>query len=150
MSRLNYFVNIGRPVAGDYVTTVRAASRGESASQSFRVAVTTSTMWGIVGIALIGGALLALIRSSRPQRARRCTPGTWIWCVESVSLGKVALSTSKTFWPARANSIANGEPPQRAPTTIASYMAPILRPERDRTVIDSVTNAGQIAVVVAS
>jgi uncharacterized repeat protein (TIGR01451 family) len=50
-----------KSVAGDYVTTVRAAARGESASQSFRVAVTTSTLWGIVGIALIGGALLVMI-----------------------------------------------------------------------------------------
>ena len=50
-----------KAVAGDYVTTVRAAARGESASQSFRVAVTTSTNWGIVGIALIGGALLVMI-----------------------------------------------------------------------------------------
>ena len=50
-----------KAVAGDYVTTVRAAARGESASQSFRVAVTTSTIWGIVGIALIGGALLVMI-----------------------------------------------------------------------------------------
>jgi uncharacterized membrane protein len=52
-----------KAVAGDYVTTVRAAARGESASQSFRVAVTTSTLWGIVGIALIGGALLVMIGS---------------------------------------------------------------------------------------
>src|SRR5215468_9492405 len=50
-----------KAVAGDYVTTVRAAARGESASQSFRVAVTASTLWGIVGIALIGGALLVMI-----------------------------------------------------------------------------------------
>jgi len=50
-----------KAVAGDYVTTVRAAARGESASQTFRVAVTTSTIWGIVGIALIGGALLVMI-----------------------------------------------------------------------------------------
>jgi uncharacterized membrane protein len=52
-----------KAVAGDYVTTVRASARGESASQSFRVAVTTSTMWGIVGLALIGGALLVMIGS---------------------------------------------------------------------------------------
>ena len=52
-----------KAVAGDYVTTVRANARGESASQTFRVAVTTSTIWGIVGIALIGGALLVMIGS---------------------------------------------------------------------------------------
>jgi uncharacterized membrane protein len=50
-----------RAVAGDYQATVRAAARGESASQTFRVGVTTSTIWGIVGIALIGGALLIMI-----------------------------------------------------------------------------------------
>jgi uncharacterized membrane protein len=50
-----------KAVAGDYVTTIRAQARGESASQTFRVAVTTSTMWGIVGIAIIGGALLIMI-----------------------------------------------------------------------------------------
>jgi uncharacterized membrane protein len=52
-----------KSVAGDYVATVRAAARGESASQTFRVEVTTSTLWGIVGIALIGGALLIMIGS---------------------------------------------------------------------------------------
>jgi uncharacterized membrane protein len=50
-----------KAIAGDYVTTVRAAARGESASQTFRVAVVTSTMWGIVGVALIGIALLVLV-----------------------------------------------------------------------------------------
>lgn len=50
-----------KTVAGDYVTTVRAAARGESASQNFRVQVVTSTLWGIVGIALIGGALLVMM-----------------------------------------------------------------------------------------
>ena len=52
-----------KAVAGDYVTTVRASARGESAAQTFRVAVTTSTLWGFVGIALIGGALLIMIGS---------------------------------------------------------------------------------------
>src|SRR5215470_3136219 len=52
-----------KAVAGDYVTTMRASARGESASQTFRVAVTTSTLWGFVGIALIGGALLVMIGS---------------------------------------------------------------------------------------
>ncbi len=50
-----------KAIAGDYVTTIRAAARGESASQTFRVAVVTSTLWGIVGIALIGVALLVLV-----------------------------------------------------------------------------------------
>jgi len=50
-----------KAIAGDYVTTLRASARGESASASFRVAVQTSTIWGIVGIALIGGALLVMV-----------------------------------------------------------------------------------------
>jgi uncharacterized membrane protein len=52
-----------KAVAGDYVATVRASARGESSSQTFRVAVTTSTIWGIIGIAIIGGALLIMIGS---------------------------------------------------------------------------------------
>ena len=52
-----------KAVAGDYVATLRAAARGESASQTFRIAVTTSTIWGIVGIAIIGLALLTMIGS---------------------------------------------------------------------------------------
>ena len=50
-----------KAIAGDYVTTVRAAARGESASQTFRVAVTTSTLWGIVGVGIIGVALLVMV-----------------------------------------------------------------------------------------
>ncbi len=50
-----------KAVAGDYVTTMRASARGESATANFRVAVTTSTMWGIVGVGLIGLALLVMV-----------------------------------------------------------------------------------------
>jgi uncharacterized membrane protein len=50
-----------KAIAGDYVTTLRANSRGDSQSATFRVTVATSTMWGIVGIALIGGALLVMV-----------------------------------------------------------------------------------------
>ena len=50
-----------KAIAGDYVTTLRASARGESASQTFRVAVTTSTMWGIIGALLIGVALLVMV-----------------------------------------------------------------------------------------
>jgi uncharacterized repeat protein (TIGR01451 family) len=49
-----------KAVAGDYVTTVRANARGESASQTFRVAVATSTQWGLIGTGIIGLALLVL------------------------------------------------------------------------------------------
>ena len=50
-----------KAIAGDYVTTIRAAARGESASTTFRVTVTTSTMWGIAGVGIIGVALLVMV-----------------------------------------------------------------------------------------
>jgi len=50
-----------KAIAGDYVTSLRAASRGENASANFRITVTTSTMWGIVGAAIIGIALLVML-----------------------------------------------------------------------------------------
>jgi uncharacterized membrane protein len=50
-----------KAIAGDYVTTLRANARGESASATFRVTVTTSTMWGIIGVGLIGVALLVMV-----------------------------------------------------------------------------------------
>jgi uncharacterized membrane protein len=50
-----------KAVAGDYVTTMRANSRGENASASFRIAVSTSTVWGIVALGIIGIALLVLV-----------------------------------------------------------------------------------------
>ena len=50
-----------KAIAGDFVTTVRATSRGESASANFRVTVKTSTMWGIAGVGIIGVALLVMV-----------------------------------------------------------------------------------------
>lgn len=50
-----------KAIAGDYVTVLRASSRGESASSNFRITVTTSTMWGIVGVGIIGIALLIMV-----------------------------------------------------------------------------------------
>jgi uncharacterized membrane protein len=50
-----------KAIAGDYVTTVRASARGESASANFRVTVTTSTIWGIAGVGIIGVALLVMV-----------------------------------------------------------------------------------------
>lgn len=49
-----------KAIAGDYVTVIRAASRGENASGNFRVTVTTSTIWGIAGVGIIGAALLVM------------------------------------------------------------------------------------------
>jgi uncharacterized membrane protein len=50
-----------KAIAGDYVTTIRASSRGEQASQNFRISVTTSTLWGVIGVAVIGIALLVMV-----------------------------------------------------------------------------------------
>jgi uncharacterized membrane protein len=50
-----------KAIAGDYVTTVRANARGDTSSQTFRVAVQTSTQWGIIGVAIVGIALLVLV-----------------------------------------------------------------------------------------
>jgi uncharacterized membrane protein len=50
-----------KAIAGDYMTTVTASARGETASTDFRVTVTTSTMWGIAGVGIIGIALLVMV-----------------------------------------------------------------------------------------
>jgi uncharacterized membrane protein len=50
-----------KSLAGDYMVTVRANSRGESASSQFRIAVATSTVWGIAGAGVIGVALLLML-----------------------------------------------------------------------------------------
>jgi uncharacterized membrane protein len=48
-------------IAGDYVTTLQAAARGESASSNFRITVSTSTLWGVAGVGIIGVALLVMV-----------------------------------------------------------------------------------------
>ena len=50
-----------KSLAGDYMSTLRASSRGENASTQFRVTVTTSTLWGIAGAGIIGVALLLMV-----------------------------------------------------------------------------------------
>jgi uncharacterized membrane protein len=50
-----------KSLAGDYMSTMRASSRGETASTQFRVTVTTSTLWGVVGAGIIGAALLIMV-----------------------------------------------------------------------------------------
>ncbi len=59
-----------KAIAGDYIVTVRAKpAEGASKSADFRITVRTSTLWGIVGIALIAVAVavvaLAVIRFGR-------------------------------------------------------------------------------------
>ena len=50
-----------KAIAGDYVATFRAGARGDSANADFRITVTTSTLWGIVAVAIIAVALLVLL-----------------------------------------------------------------------------------------
>jgi len=47
-----------KAVAGDYMTSLRASSQGDSSTADFRITVTTSTLWGIVGVVIIAIALL--------------------------------------------------------------------------------------------
>jgi uncharacterized repeat protein (TIGR01451 family) len=51
----------GKAIAGDYVTTLTAAARGETGTANFRVTVTTSTVWGVAGVGIIGAALLIMV-----------------------------------------------------------------------------------------
>jgi uncharacterized membrane protein len=50
-----------KSLAGDYQATIRASSRGETASSQFRVAVATSTVWGMAGAGVIGIALVLMV-----------------------------------------------------------------------------------------
>lgn len=50
-----------KAVAGDYLTTINTSTEGSSASADYRVTVTTSTVWGIIGIAIIAIALLSVL-----------------------------------------------------------------------------------------
>ncbi len=50
-----------KAIAGDYVASFRAGGRGDSKSADYRITVTTSTLWGMVGIGIIAIALLVLL-----------------------------------------------------------------------------------------
>jgi uncharacterized repeat protein (TIGR01451 family) len=50
-----------KSLAGDYQATLRASSRGETASSQVRVTVVTSTVWGIAGVGIIAAALLIMV-----------------------------------------------------------------------------------------
>jgi uncharacterized membrane protein len=49
-----------KSLAGDYMATIRASSRGETASTPFRLKVATSTVWGMVGFGFIALALAVM------------------------------------------------------------------------------------------
>jgi uncharacterized membrane protein len=50
-----------KAIAGDYMTTLSASSEDDSASADFRITVATSTLWGIIGIAIVAAALLVAV-----------------------------------------------------------------------------------------
>jgi uncharacterized membrane protein len=50
-----------RSLAGDYMATLNANSAGQSASGDFRVTVSTSSMWGIIGAIIVAIAVLILV-----------------------------------------------------------------------------------------
>jgi uncharacterized membrane protein len=53
-----------RAIAGDYQVSVSANSAdGPSDSENFRITVLTSTLWGMVGVAVIAIALLVIVFS---------------------------------------------------------------------------------------
>lgn len=50
-----------KAIAGDYMVPIRAESGGTNESSDFRITVRTSTLWGIVGVLVIGAALVILV-----------------------------------------------------------------------------------------
>jgi uncharacterized membrane protein len=50
-----------KALAGDYMTTFRANGKNGSSSADFRITVATSTLWGIIGVAIIALALLVAV-----------------------------------------------------------------------------------------
>jgi len=50
-----------KALAGDYMMPLQASGKGGSSSANYRVTVSTSTLWGAVGIAIIAAALLVAV-----------------------------------------------------------------------------------------
>jgi hypothetical protein len=69
---------------------------------------------------LMAGAPLSRTASSSRQRRSCTTPLRAIECVDTVSLGKDAWSTTTTSCPSRASSMAVADPATRPPTTTTS------------------------------
>lgn len=49
-----------KAIAGDYMVTLTANGSGASDNSDFRVTVTTSTVWGVAGLGIIGAAVVVL------------------------------------------------------------------------------------------
>ena len=50
-----------KAIAGDYMVQIRANGDGVSKEVDYRVTVETSTMWGIIGVAIIAIAVIVLL-----------------------------------------------------------------------------------------
>lgn len=50
----------GKAIAGDYMVNLRASTEADNTSEQFRVTVNTSTIWGLVGLAVIAAAVIVL------------------------------------------------------------------------------------------
>ena len=50
-----------KALAGDYMVSMTASGSGQAQTAEYRVAVTTSTLWGLTGVGVIGAALLVLV-----------------------------------------------------------------------------------------
>jgi uncharacterized membrane protein len=50
-----------KSLAGDYMANLRASAQGEQATGDFRITVSTSTLWGIIGAGILGIALLIMV-----------------------------------------------------------------------------------------
>lgn len=50
-----------KSLAGDYMASLKASAQGEQATGDFRITVSTSTMWGIAGVGILGVALLIMV-----------------------------------------------------------------------------------------
>jgi uncharacterized membrane protein len=59
-----------KAIAGDYMVNVRVNGEGASDTAAFRVTVTTSTVWGIAGLGIIG-ASLAVFAAAVSRYGRR-------------------------------------------------------------------------------
>ncbi len=69
---------------------------------------------------VIVAAPAARTDSNAPRRSSDADPRGWMMCVEGVSEGKCALSTTQTLKPRLASWTASGDPAQRAPTITTS------------------------------
>jgi uncharacterized membrane protein len=50
-----------KAIAGDYMPSLSASSEGASTNADFRITVSTSTLWGVVGIGIVAASLLVAV-----------------------------------------------------------------------------------------